>query len=341
MGINFVPIVILFHLFVLISKHGFVEGAEVPPVDATSEVLKKFLQLQDGIKFDLPAIYAFGDSYIDSGNERILNNVKPQLPYGIDFNHSTPTGRVTNGRTMLDFLVSGAGILPDTITPEKSKIMNLGEQVDNFERTLESLKSQFDGEESFNKYLSKSLFFINIATNDFGFTYKVKNDPKNPIPHEVYAGSLTEELSKQLERLHKIGARKFFLNNAIPMGNIPFVIGFLGQPDANLGKLVPLYNTRLGVDLQKLQSKLEGFQYTIGDLYKVIMDAIEKPSTYGFQNPMSPCLAPNKPLRSDRNDAVFFDIIHVTEAMHVLILKRYINEPSLVSPISPIKIIQA
>ena len=51
----------------------------------------------------VPAMFIFGDSLIDNGN----NNNIPSLakanyyPYGIDFNGG-PTGRFSNGYTMVD-----------------------------------------------------------------------------------------------------------------------------------------------------------------------------------------------------------------------------------------------
>lgn len=51
----------------------------------------------------VPAMFIFGDSLIDNGN----NNNLPSLakanyyPYGIDFNGG-PTGRFSNGYTMVD-----------------------------------------------------------------------------------------------------------------------------------------------------------------------------------------------------------------------------------------------
>lgn len=52
-----------------------------------------------------PALYVFGDSLVDSGN----NNFLPTLakanyaPYGMNFEKG-PTGRFTNGRTVADFI---------------------------------------------------------------------------------------------------------------------------------------------------------------------------------------------------------------------------------------------
>ena len=51
------------------------------------------------------AMYVYGDSLVDNGNNNYLNaQAKANfLPYGIDF-YQGPTGRFTNGKTIIDFL---------------------------------------------------------------------------------------------------------------------------------------------------------------------------------------------------------------------------------------------
>ena len=53
-----------------------------------------------------PALYVFGDSLIDCGNNNHLpSGGADYLPYGIDFmGGNKPTGRATNGKTVADFL---------------------------------------------------------------------------------------------------------------------------------------------------------------------------------------------------------------------------------------------
>lgn len=59
-----------------------------------------------------PALYVFGDSIFDSGN----NNVLPTLakadfkPYGSNFNGGRATGRFTNGKTVADFIAEFLGL---------------------------------------------------------------------------------------------------------------------------------------------------------------------------------------------------------------------------------------
>lgn len=52
----------------------------------------------------VPALYIFGDSTVDAGNNNNLSTTARanSLPYGIDFNY-TATGRFTNGMTVADY----------------------------------------------------------------------------------------------------------------------------------------------------------------------------------------------------------------------------------------------
>jgi opacity protein-like surface antigen len=53
----------------------------------------------------VPAVYVFGDSTVDVGNNQYLpGNSALQLPYGIDFPHSRSTGRFSNGYNVADFV---------------------------------------------------------------------------------------------------------------------------------------------------------------------------------------------------------------------------------------------
>ncbi|GKE02876.1 hypothetical protein Tco_1390859, partial [Tanacetum coccineum] len=62
------------------------------------------------VNVSIPAVIAFGDSYLDQGNN---NKIKTLLranfpPYGKDFIAGIPTGRFCNGKTLAEFFVSDA-----------------------------------------------------------------------------------------------------------------------------------------------------------------------------------------------------------------------------------------
>ena len=75
-----------------------------PPFYVSQTDLLKYLSLEN-IKIDLPALFVFGDSLIDSRNNNFLPTMAKAnyFPYGIDFD-GNPNGRVTNGRTVVDFI---------------------------------------------------------------------------------------------------------------------------------------------------------------------------------------------------------------------------------------------
>ena len=51
----------------------------------------------------VPAVYVFGDSTVDVGNNQYLPGNGPlQLPYGVDFPGSRATGRFSNGYNVAD-----------------------------------------------------------------------------------------------------------------------------------------------------------------------------------------------------------------------------------------------
>ena len=57
------------------------------------------------------AIFSFGDSILDAGNNHFNKNCTAQAdfpPYGSSFFHH-PTGRFTNGRTVSDFICKSFG----------------------------------------------------------------------------------------------------------------------------------------------------------------------------------------------------------------------------------------
>ena len=79
---------------------------KVPPFNITQKSLMQYLSLEK-LKIDLPAIYVFGDSFVEAGNNNYLDIYPDRRtnhsPYGVDFG-GKPTGRCTNGRTVVDFI---------------------------------------------------------------------------------------------------------------------------------------------------------------------------------------------------------------------------------------------
>ena len=79
----------------------------------------------------------------------------------------------------------------------KGHVLSFDEQIVLFNNTtLDYLKDEFHVAENFSLYLSKSLFFIHIGSNDLGVYWDFM---ENPIAVDKYAQLLTGELSKRLQ----------------------------------------------------------------------------------------------------------------------------------------------
>ncbi|GMI89272.1 GDSL-motif lipase 7 [Hibiscus trionum] len=379
----YVCVLILFHL-----SFCYGDIVEVPPLNVTQQDLLKLISLGD-IKINISALYVFGDSFVDNGNNKvILGNADPigggYFPFGIDFDGKA-TGRITNGRVAVDFIATAAGLpFPPPIMsmsemdrktirtgvnygsasagllPENGRflgkhVINFFQQVDLFENsTMEALRGSFDCPESFAEYLSKSVFYINLASNDLGITYEFDMHDKYPDVNE-YVKLLIEELSKQLRRLHALGARKFLVTNVPPLGCQPFNIhmrNHTGPCVEQMNKHMSVYDDLLPGLLTQLQSTLPGSKFVLGDIYKVFRDVIASPESYGFTDVSTSCCfdkngtkfqvcAPNIAPCEDRKTHMFFDPFHPSEAMYFVWARRFLKDNSVCTPITLIELMQA
>ncbi|KAJ0508807.1 putative triacylglycerol lipase [Helianthus annuus] len=146
-----------------------------------------------------PAIYVFGDSFMDVGNNNylLLSVVKANFPHnGIDFPNSKPTGRFSNGKNIADFLVKeiglptpppylslvggatppitgvsfasgGGGILNESGRIIAIQALSLGQQVDYFTMVRDRLVRQL-GPSGAQAHLSVG---INLDRVGYGSTY--------------------------------------------------------------------------------------------------------------------------------------------------------------------------
>ncbi|MCL7038474.1 hypothetical protein MKW94_020245 [Papaver nudicaule] len=210
------------------------------------------------------AIFVFGDSLVDVGN----NNYVPltigkcdYFPYGIDFPGSiSPTGRFTNGRTVVDIIgeelgleyyippylapttvgdvvlrgvnyaSGGAGILNDTGAFLGGRI-SMDAQLDNFADTRNYIISNADvggsltSPNTFSKtLLQRALYIVVMGSNDFIGNYfspvPSVSAPK-PASLEMFVESLISRFREQLTRLYDMDARKIAVANVGPVGCTP------------------------------------------------------------------------------------------------------------------------
>ncbi|CAH1454481.1 unnamed protein product [Lactuca virosa] len=267
----------------------------------------------------LSANFAFGDSLVEVGNNNYIVSLSKAnyIPNGIDF--GMPTGRYTNGRTIVDILGEELGLkdytppylAPRTSGPlllsgvnyasggggilnETGKIfggrINMDAQLDNFANTKQDIISRI-GATATQELLSGALFSVTIGSNDFINNYLtpvVSTIERKLVSPEAFVGTLISRFRLQLMRLYDLGARKIVIPNVGPIGCIPY------QRDINLSEgndcvalanhLAQLYNRQLKSLLQELNIKLKGSTFLFADVYNIVADIIQNFESYGFEN---------------------------------------------------------
>ncbi|KAJ4707214.1 GDSL esterase/lipase [Melia azedarach] len=326
-----------------------------------------------------PALYVFGDSLLDSGNNNLLPTIAKAnyFPYGADFVKNS-TGRFTNGRTVADFIAEFLGLpysppfmtlpedkLPLTglnyasgscgILPETGLLsgicLNLGEQVGLFEGTVKLLKKQFRSSEELSIYLSKSIFIISAGSNDYMNNYLDTLLFKHYTQQE-FAQLLVHKLSFHLQRLYSLGARKIIVFEIGPIGCIPSITRkykHKGQCVEDKNRDVSLFNNMLPAMLQNLTSSLKGSIFVNGQAHWLGYDAIINPSHYGLTDASNPCCTawfngksgciPLLRPCSNPYEHYFWDGYHLTEAVYSVIASRCIYDTSVCIPFNLKKLV--
>ncbi|XP_078448258.1 GDSL esterase/lipase At5g55050-like [Wolffia australiana] len=323
---------------------------------------------------DVPAIYAFGDSSVDVGNNKFLRGNKSNenfLPYGIDFPGSRPTGRFSNGyigidyfakelgfkksppaslsrinnakaRHGLNFASGGSGIL-DITSGETS--VSLNKQISYFRRTAHQLRSRL-GANASDRYVSKSIFFLSIGSNDL-FYFAGKFGLKNATEQHTFIQCLSQHFRTQLTTLYTIGARKFVVIGTSLIGCVPIarLIEPGGQCIEPLNIISRNFSIATRMALQDLASRLKGFSYSFVDVYAADFRLASNPQKFGFGNISSACCGsgrfntevpcgPNASYCSNRDNYVFWDSVHPSQASYKLLIQTVYRAQRYTTPIT-------
>jgi phospholipase/lecithinase/hemolysin len=261
-----------------------------------------------------PAIYVFGDSLVDVGNNNYLSLslVKATLPhYGIDFPTKKPTGRFSNGKNAADLIAEKLGLA--TSPPylsliskfnNKKNVSFLGgvnfasggagifnrndrqaipltKQVDYYTQVHDQLTQQV-GASTLQNHLSKSIFGVVIGSNDIFGYYNSMDLQKKNTPQQ-YADSMVSSLKIQLQRLYNNGARKFEIIGVSTIGCVP-ALRLKNKTEcfseANL--LSIKYNEGLQSMLKELKLENKYLSYSYFDTYGALQDLIQNPILYGM-----------------------------------------------------------
>ncbi|KAL6658773.1 hypothetical protein ACP70R_002813 [Stipagrostis hirtigluma subsp. patula] len=260
----------------------------------------------------VPALFVFGDSLIDAGNNNNLASLAKAnyFPYGIDF-AAGPTGRFCNGYTIVDELAellglplvppfsqassveqvmqgvnyasAAAGILDDSGQNFAGRIP-FNQQIDNFESTAAQIAGA-EGAAAAAGRLARSIVFVGMGSNDYLNNYLLPNyDTRRRYDPQQFAGLLVRRYAAQLTRLYEAGARKFVVAGVGSMGCIPSVLAqdAMGRCSPEVDDIVLPFNAGVRAMLDGLNADLAGARFTYLDNFRVFRAILADPAAFGF-----------------------------------------------------------
>ncbi|XP_062098959.1 GDSL esterase/lipase EXL3-like [Humulus lupulus] len=262
------------------------------------------------------AIQAFGDSFLDTGNNNHLISITKCdfPPYGRDFIGGKPTGRFSNGKVISDLFAEALGVkglLPsyhdkdlkikdlqtglcfasggsgyDPLSSKINRVIPLSDQIEFFKDYKRRLKRGV-GEERTKSIIENSLFLTSAGNNDILFSYF--GTKLRQINYDVpsYTDLLVNFASHFFRDLYDLGARKFGVLNTSPLGCLPFsrtIDGGIARGCANdYNEAVKMFNHKLSSHLTSLSHQLPHSTMVYIDLYNPLLDIILQSTKYGFE----------------------------------------------------------
>ncbi|WOL07269.1 GDSL esterase/lipase [Canna indica] len=305
-----------------------------------------------------PALYVFGDSTADVGN----NNFRPQdapkanfAPYGIDFSGRIPTGRFSNGFIGVDYIAramglakspppflavnsswemlrgvnlasAGSGILDNT----GKDVIAMVAQVKDFEAVASNLTACL-GEDIATFKLGKSLFFFSVGSNDLFAQYPLLSRIGDAQKDQIVA-FIVNKFKHQLKRLYALGARKYAVAGTGMIGCVPALRlqSPSGDCDEKLNDLSLRFKKATRAILEELSLSLDGFKYSFLDAYELGVAVEANPHMFGFTEVKSACCGGgrlkaetscgegNATYCGERRRYYFWDNVHPTQAVYKL-----------------------
>ncbi|XP_020106813.1 GDSL esterase/lipase At1g33811-like [Ananas comosus] len=271
----------------------------------------------------VPCFFIFGDSLVDNGNNNdILTLARANYrPYGVDFPQG-PSGRFTNGRTMVDILAQLLGFrnyIPPYSVARGAEVLrglnfasgaagirgetgnNLGEhyplaeQVNHFRSTLQQMKRIFRGNTTrLADYVSKCIFYVGMGSNDYLNNYFMPTMYSTSYDYtpKTYAALLLQDYSRQLTELYDLGARKVAVVGVGQIGCIPYELARYNnrsnknrtgvQCNETINKAIVMFNTGLVQMVKRYNNELHEAKFIYVNTYESSKDLAANAATYGF-----------------------------------------------------------
>ncbi|CAL5419304.1 unnamed protein product [Camellia sinensis] len=315
------------------------------------------------LAYNIRAIFTFGDSIFDAGNNHFNKNCTAQAdfpPYGSSF-FRHPTGRFTNGRTVVDFISQFVGIelqkpyleLQSEVTNGSMKeypsnginfasagsgvlrgtnhylgVMPIQDQLQQFQTLVDQNKIDKD-------LIRQSFFLFESGSNDI-FNYFLSFGPPTLNP-DAHVQSMLTQVEDFIDRLYRLGARSLAVFSLGPVGCVPARAVLPSAPVdrcfGKMNKMVKNYNQGLENLVKNVHIKYPGVAGVYGAVYDIVQLFRAMPMRYGILNVSSACCGygtlggqmqcgkEGYYICSNPNQFLFWDFFHPSEHAYKLISK--------------------
>ncbi|XP_024924373.2 GDSL esterase/lipase At5g42170-like isoform X4 [Ziziphus jujuba] len=232
----------------------------------------------------IPAVFVFGDSTVDTGNNNnLITLAKSNFPpYGRDFMGGIATGRFSNGKLPSDLIGVNFASSASGFDPLTSKLL-----LELFKEYIGKLK-MYVGENRTTTILSNSLFLVSTGTDDIANTYF--HTPMRIWKYNTYAYTdlLVSYASAFLQELFAVGARRIGIISAPPIGCLPSQRTLGGGIERKCvekyNQVAKLFNRKLMAELERLDNNnVVQARVAYMDAYNPLMDIFENHEKYGFE----------------------------------------------------------
>ncbi|KAF0904455.1 hypothetical protein E2562_034565 [Oryza meyeriana var. granulata] len=273
------------------------------------------------IKSRFKAIFMFGDSIVDPGNNNArLTEARADFPpYGQDFPGGVATGRFSNGKVPGDLLASKLGIKDllspyndpnlelsdlltgvafasggsgyDPLTSIPSTAISSSGQLDLFSDYKQKLTSLI-GEEAMTRVLSKAVFFTVMGANDILNNYFSLPVRQHQYDIPGYVDFLVSNAVNFTLKMNEMGAKMIGFVGVPPLGCCPSQrTGPSRECEPLRNQASELFNTRIKQEIDRLNAErnIDGSRFLYIDIYYNLLDLIQQPGYYGFKDASDGC----------------------------------------------------
>ncbi|KAK3039906.1 hypothetical protein RJ639_027741 [Escallonia herrerae] len=272
-------------------------------------------------KSNMTSLYVFGDSAEAIGYTKVVRPFLDPSIQKVDLLHG------------VSFASGGSGY--DDLTANFSQVLSFGHQLEYFKNYKVKL-TQLVGDKQAAEIVKNGLYIVHMGTNDFLENYFVEPTRSEQFTVEQYQTYLISCMSRYIQAMHELGARRLVVVGLQALGCIPLVktLKDTTECDPTYNSVAFSFNTKMKKKLATLTASL-GMKHIFVDAYSITANVIKNPTRYGFKVTSKGCCGTGTvefgptcrglSTCANRTEYMFWDAVHPTEKMHKIIADEAIR----------------